>query len=63
MLLTVFLRAQLESEKKKREAMEKEKVQMEREKQEMMTRLKLFEEQTVKAERGQYLCGLMTVNG
>ncbi|XP_012681700.2 ezrin a [Clupea harengus] len=44
-------RAQLESEKKKREAMEKEKVQMEREKQEMMTRLKLFEEQTVKAER------------
>ncbi|KAG5265979.1 hypothetical protein AALO_G00248500 [Alosa alosa] len=44
-------RAQLESEKKKREAMEKEKEQMEREKLELMTRLKLFEEQTMKAER------------
>lgn len=46
------LRAQLETEKKKREVMEKEKEQMEREKVELMMRLKLFEEQTLKAERG-----------
>lgn len=49
---TSFVRAQLESEKRRREAMEKEKEQMEREKVELMTRLKLFEEQTLKAERG-----------
>lgn len=44
-------RALLEGEKKKREAMEKEKQQMEQEKVDLMNRLRLFEEQTQKAER------------
>ncbi|CAB1342702.1 unnamed protein product [Coregonus sp. 'balchen'] len=44
--------AQLENEKKKREAIEKEKEQMEREKQELMMRLYQFEEKTKKAEKG-----------
>ena len=48
----VICRAQLENEKKKREAMEREKEQMEREKQELMMRLYQFEEKTKKAEKG-----------
>uniref|UniRef100_A0A672N7Y7 Radixin-like n=1 Tax=Sinocyclocheilus grahami TaxID=75366 RepID=A0A672N7Y7_SINGR len=46
-----FSRAQLENEKKKREAIEKEKERVEREKQEMMMKLLQFEEQTKKVER------------
>jgi len=45
-------RAQLENEKKKREAIEKEKEIVEREKQEMMMKLLQVEEQTKKVERG-----------
>lgn len=53
MFATCFLpRAQLENEKKKREAIEKEKEMVEREKQEMMMKLFQFEEQTKKVERG-----------
>lgn len=52
LLSVTFFRAQLESEKKRREVMEKEKDQMEKEKVALMTRLKQFEEQTLRAERG-----------
>lgn len=48
----LICRAQLESEKKRREAIEREKEQMEREKQELMMRLYQFEEKTKKAEKG-----------
>ncbi|XP_064197338.1 ezrin b [Anguilla rostrata] len=48
---SLICRAQLENEKKKREAIEKEKEQMEREKQELMMRLYQFEEKTKKAEK------------
>lgn len=51
-LSCVICRAQLESEKKRREAIEREKEQMEREKQDLMMRLYQFEEKTKKAERG-----------
>ncbi|XP_063039787.1 ezrin a [Engraulis encrasicolus] len=44
-------RDKLEAEKRRREAMEKEKEQMEREKQDLMMKLRQFEEQTLKAER------------
>ncbi|XP_056151303.1 ezrin a [Lampris incognitus] len=44
-------RALLEGEKKKRETIEKEKVLMEKEKQELMTRLKHYEETTRRTER------------
>lgn len=50
--LCLICRAQLEDEKKKREAIEREKEQMEREKQELMMRLYMFEEKTKKAEKG-----------
>ena len=50
--LRLICRAQLENEKKKREAIEKEKEQMEREKQDLMMRLYQFEEKTKKAEKG-----------
>lgn len=50
--LCLICRAQLESEKKRREAIEREKEQMEREKQELMMRLYQFEEKTKKAEKG-----------
>lgn len=49
---SLICRAQLENEKKKREAIEKEKEQMEREKQELVMRLYQFEEKTKKAEKG-----------
>lgn len=52
-LLSVICRAQLENEKKKREAIEKEKEQMEQEKQDLMMRLYQFEEKTKKAEKGE----------
>uniref|UniRef100_A0A672MEW3 Ezrin-like n=1 Tax=Sinocyclocheilus grahami TaxID=75366 RepID=A0A672MEW3_SINGR len=45
-------RAQLEGEKKRREAIEIEKEQMEKEKQDLMMRLYQFEEKTKKAEKG-----------
>lgn len=51
--LCLICRAQLENEKKKREAIEKEKEQMEQEKQNLMLRLYQFEEKTKKAERGE----------
>lgn len=51
--LCLICRAQLENEKKKREAIEKEKEQMEREKQDLMLRLYQFEEKTKKAEKGE----------
>ena len=51
--LRLICRAQLENEKKKREAIEKEKEQMEREKQDLMMRLYQFEEKTKKAEKGE----------
>uniref|UniRef100_A0A3Q1F8V1 Radixin n=1 Tax=Acanthochromis polyacanthus TaxID=80966 RepID=A0A3Q1F8V1_9TELE len=44
-------RAQLENEKKKREHAEKEKERIEREKEELMERLRLIEEQTMKAQK------------
>lgn len=47
-----FFRAQLENEKKKREAIEKEKERVEREKEEMMLKLYKYEEQTKKVEKG-----------
>lgn len=50
--LYLICRAQLESEKKRREAIEREKEQMEKEKQELMMRLYQFEEKTKKAEKG-----------
>lgn len=50
--LCLICRAQLENEKKKREAIEKEKEQMEHEKKELMMRLYQYEEQTKKAEKG-----------
>lgn len=50
--LCLIFRAQLENEKKKREAIEKEKEQMEREKQDLMMRLYQFEEKTKRAEKG-----------
>lgn len=49
----LICRAQLENEKKKREAIEREKEQMEREKQDLMLRLHQFEEKTKKAEKGE----------
>lgn len=45
-------RAQLEKEKKRREAVEKEKDQMEREKKDITMRLYQFEEKIRKAEHG-----------
>lgn len=51
--MCVFYRDQLDSEKRRREAIEKEKEQMEREKQELMTKLYQFEETTKRAERGE----------
>lgn len=48
-------RDQLESEKKRREAIEREKENMEREKQELMMKLYQFEETTKRAERGETL--------
>lgn len=48
-------RAQLENEKKKRELAEKEKERMEREKEELMDRLRMIEEQTQRAQKGQTL--------
>lgn len=48
----LICRAQLENEKKKREAMEREKEQIEREKQDLMMKLYQFEEKTKKAEKG-----------
>lgn len=51
-VVALICRAQLENEKKKREAIEREKEQMEREKQELMMRLYQIEEKTKKAERG-----------
>lgn len=48
----VSCRDQLESEKKKRENIEREKQQMERDKQELMMKLYEFEETTKRAERG-----------
>ncbi|XP_069788280.1 ezrin-like isoform X2 [Narcine bancroftii] len=44
-------RAQLEQEKQKRETVEKEKEQMERETQDLMLKLKHYEDQTKKAEK------------
>lgn len=55
--LCLICRAQLENEKKKREAIEKEKEQMEREKQDLMMRLYQFEEKTKKAEKGEGVRG------
>ena len=52
-LCHVFCRDQLESEKKRREAIEKEKAQMEKEKQDLMMRLYQFEETTKRAEKGE----------
>lgn len=46
-------RAQLENEKKKRELAEKEKERIEREKEELMERLKMIEEQTQRAQKGE----------
>ena len=48
-----FRRDNLEGEKRKRAAIEKEKAEMEREKRDLMTRLAQYEETTKKAERGQ----------
>ncbi|XP_029612587.1 radixin isoform X1 [Salmo trutta] len=45
-------RAQLENEKKKREHAEKEKERIEREKDELMQRLRLIEDQTMRAQKG-----------
>uniref|UniRef100_A0A4W5KE84 Uncharacterized protein n=1 Tax=Hucho hucho TaxID=62062 RepID=A0A4W5KE84_9TELE len=45
-------RAQLENEKKKREHAEKEKERIEREKDELMERLRLIEDQTMRAQKG-----------
>lgn len=51
----MFCREQLENEKKRRAAIEKEKADMEREKQELMMKLYQYEETTKKAERGETL--------
>lgn len=51
----MFRREQLENEKKRRAAIEKEKADVEREKQELMMKLYQFEETTKKAERGETL--------
>ena len=51
--LCLICRAQLDNEKKRREAIEKEKEQMEQEKKDLMMRLYQFEEKTKKAERGE----------
>lgn len=56
----MFCRDQLESEKRRREAIEKEKENMEREKQELMMKLYQYEETTKKAERGETLRSLLT---
>lgn len=48
-----FCRDQLDMEKRRREAMEKEKENVEREKRELMSRLHEFEETTKRAERGE----------
>lgn len=53
MSFPVFCRDQLESEKKRRAAIEREKEEMEREKRELMERLHQFEETTRRAERGE----------
>lgn len=50
----MFFRAQLENEKKKREIAEKEKERIEREKEELMERLRQIEEQTMKAQKGEF---------
>lgn len=55
MLFTIFFRAQLENEKKKREIAEKEKERIEREKEELMERLRQIEEQTMKAQKGEVI--------
>lgn len=49
----VFCRDQLESEKKRREAIEMEKENMAKEKQELMMKLYEYEETTKRAERGE----------
>lgn len=53
MCVCVSCRDQLESEKRRREAIQKEKEEMEREKMELMMRLQEFEETTKRAERGE----------
>lgn len=51
-LVSIFIRALLENEKRKRELAEKEKEKIEREKEELMDRLKQIEDQTKKAQQG-----------
>ena len=53
-LVSMFIRALLENEKRKREVAEKEKEKIEREKEELMERLKQIEEQTKKAQHGRW---------
>lgn len=48
-----FCRDQLESEKKRREAIEREKENMEREKRDLMMKLHEYEETTKRAEKGE----------
>jgi len=52
---SVSNRQQLEDEKKRREAIEREKDQMLREKEELMVRLHEYEVKTQKAEKGKVL--------